>query len=659
MLSTDAQTRLPLVLVVDDDMTIRQIAREALKQSGFTVEEAEDGLEAVSAFEKLQPDIVLLDVMMPGMDGFETCQSLRELPGGETTPVLMMTGLDDIDSINHAYEVGATDFITKPINWLILKYRLRNILRAKVSADKLRRSEAENRALLNAIPDLMLRISKDGVLIECKGAKDFDFRLPPREIVGKKVSEVLPTEVSRQVMHYLEQALQTDATQLFEHQMEMNGRMLNCETRIVVSAEDREEALAIVRDITERRCLEAQLQHAQKMEAVGTLAGGIAHDFNNMIQTVQGYAELLLRRKTEEDFGYHELQKILTAARRGGELTGQMLTFSRKLESNRQPVNLNHVVEEVKKLLERTIPKMIELELHLADDLKPVNADFVQLEQVLMNLAVNAKDAMPEGGKLVIATQKAPMGTGFESAHLGAVPAECVLLTVSDTGEGINKGAIDHIYEPFFTTKGVGKGTGLGLSMVYGIVNNHDGYIDCCSEPGGGTVFKIYLPTCEPAESSVEVETPEARRDQIATILLVDDEESIRDLGSQTLGEFGYKVLTAGDGEEAFEVYRHKKNQIDLIILDLIMPGMGGVKCLEKLLEYDPQVKVVISSGYSTNGQKKELIESGAITYLGKPYLTSELLSVVREALAGEHHFGAVNATAEPPPSLIAGYETI
>jgi len=302
---------------------------------------------------------------------------------------------------------------------------------------------------------------------------------------------------------------------------------------------------------------------------------------------------------------------------------------------------------------------MIELELHLAEDLKPVNADFVQLEQVLMNLAVNAKDAIPEGGKLVIATQKAPMDMGFGSAHLGAVPGECVLLTVSDTGEGINQEAIDHIYEPFFTTKGVGKGTGLGLSMVYGIVKNHDGYINCCSEPGGGTVFKIYLPTCEPAESSVEVDSLEARPDQIATILLVDDEESIRDLGSQTLGEFGYEVLTAADGEEAFEVYRYKKNQIDLIILDLIMPGMGGIKCLEKLLEYDPHVKVVISSGYSTNGQKKKLIESGAVTYLGKPYLTRELLSVVCEALAGEHHFGAVNAAGEPQPSFINGYETI
>jgi PAS domain S-box-containing protein len=647
---TETERRQPVVLVVDDDATVRLVASTALKRGGFTVADAEDGPEAVSAFQRLQPDIVLLDVMMPGMDGFQTCQALRKLPAGQTTPVIMMTGLDDIESINRAYDAGATEFITKPVNWLILQHRLRYILRATVSADRLRRSEAKNRALLNAIPDLMLRVDKAGSVMEFKCAKDFDFDLPLREIIGKKVSEILPSEVSGQVEHHLEQALQTDTTQEFEHQLSMNGQNLNCETRIIISSEDREEALVIVRDITERRCLEAQLLHAQKMEAVGTLAGGIAHDFNNLLQAVQGYAELLLLKNTEANSGYQELQKILSAAKKGGELTRQMLTFSRKLESKRQPVDLNHVVGEVQKLLERTIPKMIELEVHLAEDLKTVNADFGQLEQVLLNLAVNAKDAMPDGGKLVIATQNTTRDIDYGNAQLRAGPGEYVLLSISDTGEGVDQKAMDHIFEPFFSTKDVGKGTGLGLSMVYGIVTNHEGYIDCCSKPGEGTVFKIYLPACEQIQSSAKEETPEAHYKQNATILIVDDEESIRDLGREALGRYGYTVLTAADGEEALEVYSHQKEQIDLIVLDLIMPGMGGVKCLERLLESDPNAKVLITSGYSPSDQKKNLIESGAIEYLSKPYLTSELLRVIGEVLAQSRHSTAVNATGHLPP---------
>ena len=293
-----------------------------------------------------------------------------------------------------------------------------------------------------------------------------------------------------------------------------------------------------------------------------------------------------------------------------------MLTFSRKLESKRQTVDLNYTVAQVEKLLERTIPKMIELELQLAEDLKAVNADHVQVEQLLMNLAVNAKDAMPEGGKLVIATENITLEKEFWNTHLRVVPGDYVLLTVSDTGEGISKEAMDHIFEPFFTTKDV----------------------------GNGTVFKIYLPTSERVESSTEAESQNTRHDQTATILLVDDDESIRDLGRETLGEFGYTVLTAANGEEAIELYRDRKEGIDLVVLDVIMPGMGGSKCLEALLEYDPQAKVVVSSGYSSNSQKNNLIKKGALTYLSKPYLTNELLSVVREVLAEYGDLGAVSA---------------
>jgi two-component system cell cycle sensor histidine kinase/response regulator CckA len=253
-------------------------------------------------------------------------------------------------------------------------------------------------------------------------------------------------------------------------------------------------SLNFLRDTTARRQLETALMHAQKMGAVGTLAGGWAHDFNNLLQGIQGYTELLLLDKPAGDNDYTELQEISKAAGRGAELTRQLLTFSRKVESRLRPVNLNREVLNVTQLLRRTIPKMIRIELRLAPELRQVNADANQIEQVLMNLAVNANDAMPGGGRFAIETANVTLDEKYCMMHEGARPGEHVLLSVTDTGCGMDKETLEHIFEPFYTTKGVGKGTGLGLAMVYGIVKNHWGYITCSSKLGTGTPFKIYLP---------------------------------------------------------------------------------------------------------------------------------------------------------------------
>jgi PAS domain S-box-containing protein len=402
----------------------------------------------------------------------------------------------------------------------------------------------------------------------------------------------------------------------------------------------REVHVAAIRDISfrmeveeEKRRLQAQLLQAQKMEAIGTLAGGLAHDFNNLLQAVQGYAELVLLRQKEKEPRVRELYEIVRAAKRGAELTRQLLTFSRKVESKLQPMELNRRVEQVKELLARTIPKMIEIELRLADDLKMINADSTQIEQVLMNLAVNAKDAMPEGGRLFIETRNVRLDKGYCDTHLGARPGDYALLMVSDTGDGMDQETLEHIFEPFFTTKGVGRGTGLGLAMVYGIVKSHNGYITCYSEVGHGTTFKIYLPTVE--------ETPEMPRDReeplpeggTETILLVDDEESVRQLGTEMLETVGYRVLVASDGEEAMGLYTRGMGDIHLVILDLIMPGMGGKSCLEALLRLNPLVKVLIASGYSVDGRLEETLRSGACGFIGKPYELRDLLTRVREIL--------------------------
>jgi PAS domain S-box-containing protein len=422
----------------------------------------------------------------------------------------------------------------------------------------------------------------------------------------------------------------------------INNRMNDgtfCEFETIISP-IRDSSGAIVnfvsvnRDVTQEIALEAQLLQAQKMEAVGTLAGGIAHDFNNLLQVIQGYTEVLLHGVNQNVPSYDPLKKIHRSAKRGADLTRQLLTLSRKVQSERKPLDLNHEVEQMKTLLERTIPKMIEIELYLSEIPAIVNADPVQVEQTLMNLAVNAMDAMSEGGRIIIETENVTLDEEFCRTHLGARPGEYVLLSISDNGHGMNEEILEHVFEPFYTTKEVGKGTGLGLAMVYGIVKNHEGYILCYSEPHTGTTFKIYLPAMEQDGSRKKVRNIESRIARgTEIILLVDDEEYIRELGEELLGDAGYTVLTASNGEGALRFYEKEKEQIDLVILDLVIPGMGGKKCYEEILKINPQAKILIVSGYSANGPGKEALEAGAKGFVGKPFDVEHMLETVRAIL--------------------------
>ncbi len=350
--------------------------------------------------------------------------------------------------------------------------------------------------------------------------------------------------------------------------------------------------VAIKRDISQEIALQRQLLQAQKMEAIGTLAGGIAHDFNNLLQVTMGFSEILLQDKEESNPEFADLQKIIQAARNGADLVQRLLTFSRKVEPNPTPVRLNHHIRQLGKMLGRTIPKMINIELNLADDLDMINADPTQVEQIIMNLAINARDAMPDGGTLSLETRNVALDAVFCQKHPGAMPGEFVMFHISDTGHGMDADTLQHLFEPFFTTKELGRGTGLGLAVVYGIVEQHGGYIACESQPGLGTSFRIYLPAMriEKGPDSEKIAIMPAVGTE--TILLVDDEEFVRDLAERILGKAGYTVLTASNGREALEMFRKQKQEISLVILDLIMPEMGGKQCLWELMKINPDLKV-------------------------------------------------------------------
>jgi PAS domain S-box-containing protein len=389
-------------------------------------------------------------------------------------------------------------------------------------------------------------------------------------------------------------------------------------------------------DVTQRVELEKQLFQAQKMEAIGTLAGGIAHDFNNVLTVALGYSEMLLMQTSESSPYHADLTRIANASRKGAELVKQLLSLSKKTEDKPHPMDLNHAVEQIKNLLSRTISRMIEIRVHLAKDLKAMIAEPIQMEQVLMNLVLNARDAMPEGGLLTLETANVFLDEEYCRAHWCVKPGEYVQLTVADTGVGMDKGTQGRMFEPFFSTKESGKGTGLGLAVVFGIVNAHGGHIWCDSEPGRGTTFKVLFPVTEPEAEVAEAASSDVPAGGTETILLVDDEEFVRDLGAGLLGKTGYRVLRAGDGREGLDIYRRHKDEISLVILDLIMPVMGGNQCLEELLRMRPNAKVLISSGHSSEDSIKQLSAKGARGFVPKPYQPRQMLRMVRQILDGD-----------------------
>ena len=502
---------------------------------------------------------------------------------------------------------------------------------------KAKRAAEVYRSLLSSSADAIVIYDLEGNVQFLSPSFTRIFGWTLEELAGKRIPFVPDSEREASMAEVRRVIAGSPCSNFETRRYDKDGRILN----ITLSAsrfDDHEGMpagmLVILRDVTHTKVMERQYLQAQKMEAVGTLAGGVAHDFNNLLQAIGGYTELLLLDKSANDAGHSSLMQIKKACDRATQLIRQLLAFSRKAEGVRRCLDLNQEVLETEKVLQRTIPKMITIELHLAGGLWSVHADPVQIEQILLNLGTNADDAMPDGGRLTIETFNASLNEAFCRDHLGAKPGNYVLLSVSDTGRGMDPETLQHIFEPFFTTKEIGKGTGLGLASVYGIVKGLGGYIMCSSEPGQGTSFRIYLPAVEQWEAQAEGgvdETPLKGGDE--TILVVDDEAPVRDVATQILQHFGYEVLSADSGETALELYKTRKGEIDLVILDLGMPGMGGHKCLRELRALDPSVKVVVASGYSINGQVRESLEFGAGGFVGKPYQLKDLVTTVRTVL--------------------------
>ena len=406
----------------------------------------------------------------------------------------------------------------------------------------------------------------------------------------------------------------------------------------------REAKIVLANDVSDRKraeeeklTLEHQLRQSQKMEAVGTLAGGIAHDFNNLLTGVIGYTTLM-QMEMEEDNPLQEMvSQILLASERATELTTSLLTYSSKQISNPYPVGLNFIIINIEKLLRRLIPENIEFKTQLNEEELTIMADPVQIEQVLMNLISNSRDAMPDGGELRTTTESVILDQGFIEAHGHGTAGLYALLTVADNGKGMDEKTMERIFEPFFTTKEVGKGTGLGLSMVYGIVKQHNGFINCYSEPGHGTVFRIYLPLIDaPVRKPINL-TEQDLAGGNESILLVDDDKGVRDLVEELLRRNGYKVIKAVDGEDAVEKFKHFHDELDLVILDVIMPKMNGKEVYDIISAISPGVKVLFISGYTADIITGSFVVDDRCSFVSKPIKANELLRRVREVLVYNH----------------------
>jgi two-component system NtrC family sensor kinase len=395
--------------------------------------------------------------------------------------------------------------------------------------------------------------------------------------------------------------------------------------------------IAINEDVTGHKRLESELQHSQKMEAIGQLAGGIAHDFNNILTAVIGYASIMQIKLPEDDLLRNGVEQILATAERGSSLTKGLLAFSHKQHTITRRINLNEIVERVQKLLHRLISEDIRLTIRLDGEELPVMVDSVQIEQVLMSLAANARDAMPGGGEIVISTKLVDRNNRFADMNGLDQPGRFALLTVSDTGQGMDEETVSHIFEPFFTTKGAGKGTGLGLSIAYGIIKKHNGFILCNSSKGAGTTFSIYLPGCG-VEAGDNGQAPAQPPPQAAgqVVLLADDNEATRRFTREVLEEFGYSVIEAEDGQQALDKFHENRARIGMLLLDVIMPGMQGREVYDAIHADHPEVKVLFTSGYTEELVRSQQFLDGSLPFIPKPYMPKELLMKIREVLGND-----------------------
>ena len=689
------------ILVVDDDVSTLLATEALLSGPGRNIVTASSGTDALRHLLREDFALILLDVRLPVMDGFETAALIRQRERFRYTPIIFLSAIDTLESdIFRGVASGAVDYLFKPVVPQVLKAKVSVFvdlfrMNEQLKQQAIRQSEERFRLVVDSLQDYaVFMMDPEGRVSSWNRGAERIGGWKQQEVIGELFGKFyipedqekgLPALALREAAtesRYEEEGwrIRKDGSRFWANLvvtalMDDNGALVGFSaiirdlterkraeeelTRLNAELEERfaEKAAELGQTIGEREKLQAQLLQAQKMEGIGTLAGGIAHDMNNILNVISGYASLILQNPGNTEKVAEGLEVIKETVDRGASLVQQLLASARKSELKFEQIHVNGVLEKLHGLLKETFPKTIDVRLELDPALPSVIADSNLLHQAVLNLCLNARDAMPGGGTLQLITRRVA-GAALRRIFQDASAKQYTCITVKDTGVGMNAAIQSRIFEPFFTTKQQGEGTGLGLSVVYGIVTNHQGFVDVESEPDQGTTFRICLPIPKSRETAIEVTEQAPVKDGTRpfgkgeTILFAEDETQQLSLMQNFLQGKGYRILPAKDGAEAVEIFQCKKDEIGLVILDLGLPKLNGWEVFRKIKEIDPAVKAIFATGFMTPQIESQLALGEASAVIMKPYQLHEILekisSVFKES-AGEPPVVAQQDYAEIP----------
>ena len=638
------------ILVVEDDDGLRRLIQKRLERKKFKVEALETGEDALARLMSNPDVLLLLDYKLPDMTGRELIENL--VGNGYSVPFVIITGHGDERIAVEMMKLGARDYLVKDqallevLPQVMEQIHTQIITQKKLSQVKkaLHESEERFRMLFNRGTDAIfvqeIKNGRYGNFIEVNEIACQRLGYTREELLQMSMKNVeipVNTNTSKEAA-----GLRTNGTTGKQHhlyeaiQVTKHGKQICVENNAhFIDLEGKPAILCISRDITQRKQLEEQLRQAQKMEAIGKLAGGVAHDFNNLLTAIMGYSELVLVKMEPDNPHRENLEEIRHAGKRASSLTQQLLAFSRKQVLKPKILNLNQVVKGMERMLERIIGEDIHLNSQLESHLDKIKADTSQLEQIILNLTVNAVDAMPNGGTLTIKTQNKKIPHNAGNLSTDSRPGNFVYLSFHDSGEGIDKKVIPQIFEPFFTTKA--NGTGLGLSVVYGIVKQHNGWINVHSEPGGGTTFSVYFPalaTGEEENLEQELSLMEFGGNG-EKILFVEDETGVREISTKALRDYGYKVTEAVNAGEARKILEKQNGNFHVVVSDIVLPDKSGIELTENIHSLHPNIKILLTSGYADHRSHWTDVVKKGIPFLQKPYSMADLLKIIKEVVEG------------------------